>query len=93
MEEVLLTFDMCEVVVVYDGINFKGIFKEMCEHFKLTSWCISQGNHKGNSAKKYHHFLNKTQTITGTDIGSHDKFIQNSKTSQYAWNSAPIDDT
>ena len=93
MEEVLLTFGKCAVFVVDDGKNFKGIFKEMCEHLKSTYWCISRGNHKRNSAKKYHRFLNKIQTITVTDRGSHDNFIQNAKTRQYAWNSAPIDDT
>ena len=65
----------------------------MREHLKLTYWCISQGNHKGNTAEKHLRFLNKNQTITSTDRGSHDKFIQNTKTRQYVWNSAPIDDT
>ena len=51
MEEVLLTFGMCAVVVLDDGRYFKDIFKEMCEHLKLTYWCISWVNHKGNSAK------------------------------------------
>ena len=51
MEEVLLTFGMCAVVFVDDGRYFKDIFKEMCEHLKLTYWCISRVNHKGNSAK------------------------------------------
>ena len=23
----------------------------MCEHLKLTYWCVYRGNHKGNSAK------------------------------------------
>ena len=43
--------------------------------------------------EKYHRFLNKTQTIVGQDRGTHHSFIENYKTSQYAWNSAPIDDT
>ena len=38
MEEVLLTFGMCAVVIVYDRRKFKDIFKEMCEHLKLTCW-------------------------------------------------------
>ena len=50
---------MCAVVIIYDGSNFKVIFKEMCEHLKLNYWCIFQGNHKGNSAEKYHRFLKK----------------------------------
>ena len=37
--------------------------------------------------------LKKTQAIAGQDRGSHDLFILNAKTSQYACNSAPIDDT
>ena len=65
----------------------------MCEHLKPTHWYISWVNHKDNSAKIYHRFLNKTQAIKGTDRGSPDNFIQNSKNIQYAWNSAPIDDT
>ena len=65
----------------------------MCEHLKLTYWCISQGNHKVNSDEKYYRLLKKTQTITGTDRGSHDNFIQDYKTSQYVWKRTPIDDT
>ena len=36
--------------------------------------------------------MNKTQKITGIDRGTHAGFIQNVTTSQYACNSAPIDD-
>ena len=37
--------------------------------------------------------MNKTRAIEGQDHGSNDAFIVNAKTSQYAWNSAPINDT
>ena len=37
--------------------------------------------------------LNKTQSIAGQDRGTHEIFLQNAKTSQYACNSAPIDGT
>ena len=43
--------------------------------------------------EKYHRFLNKTQTISSQDRGTNDVFYQNTKTSQYSWNIAPIDDT
>ena len=43
--------------------------------------------------ERYHRFLNKTQAIAGTDRGTHSAILQNAKTSQYAWNSAPIDNT
>ena len=37
--------------------------------------------------------MNKIQTIVGQDRSTHETFVQNAKTSQYAWNSALIDDT
>ena len=51
------------------------------------------GYHRGLSVERYHRFLNKTQAIVGNNRGTHKVFIQNAKTSQYAWNSAPIDNT
>ena len=65
----------------------------MCRILRIRCWQISRRNHKGNSVGKYHHFKKKTQVISGQDRGSHTVFIQNTKTSQYAWNGAPIDDT
>ena len=65
----------------------------MCKLLKLTFWPLSRGNHKGNSVERYHRFLNKTQTISGQNRGTYEVFHQNIKTSQYAWNSVPIDDT
>ena len=93
MADVVLTFGMCSVVVIDDGSSFKGVFIQMCRTLDITHWVLSRGNHKGNSVEKYHRFLNKTQAISGNDRGTHDVYIQNAKTSQYAWNSAPIDDT
>ena len=93
MEHVFLSFGCCAIVVVDDGSNFKGSFESMCKALGTTFWALSRGNHKGNSAERYHRFLNKTQAINGNDRGTHKIFIQNAKTSQYAWNSAPIDGT
>ena len=45
------------------------------------------------SVENYHSFINKTQSIAGQDRGIHDVFLQNEKTSQYAWNSTPINGT
>ena len=50
-------------------------------------------NHKGNRVEKYNQWLNKIQTISGQYCVSYDVLIQKSKTSKYAWNSSPIDDT
>lgn len=43
--------------------------------------------------KKHHIFLNKTQTVVGQDLGTHQYLIRYSKTLQYTWKSAPIDNT
>ena len=93
MEEVFLNFGTCAVTVINDGITFKGTPQTMWKALKITYWCIARGNYKGNSVKKIHQFLNETQTITGGHRGTHAGFIQDAKTSQHAWNSAPIDDT
>ena len=93
MENVIFNFGTSAIIVVDDGSTFKGVFQEMCKHLKLTYWALSKGNHKGMSVERYHRFLNKTQAITGNDRGTHLTYLQNAKTSQYAWNSAPIDNT
>ena len=43
------------------------------------------------SVEKYHCFLKKTLVMSGQYRGTHEVFLQNLKTSQYSWNSAPID--
>ena len=93
LENVVFTFGMVSVVVVDAESKFLGMFEEMCKAFGFKFWALSRGNHKGNRVEKYHRFLNKTQTIVGQERGTHLSFIENCKTSQYAWNSAPIDDT
>ena len=93
MSTVVLTFGMCSVVVVDDGSNFKNVFLEMCKKLNIHCWVLSRGNHKGNSVEHYHRFINKTQAIAGNDRGTHSIFANNAKTSQYAWNSSPIDGT
>ena len=93
MEQVVLSFGMVAVVVVDADSKFLHSFKEMCKRLNINLWPLSRGNHKGMSVERYHGFLNKTQIINGGDRGSHHTFIENSKTSQYAWNNAPIGNT
>ena len=93
MEDVVLTFSMVAVVVVDADSKFLKEFEQMCKALGMIFWTLARGNHIGNSVEKYHCFLNKTQTIVGQDRSTHETFIQNAKSSQYAWNSAPIDDT
>ena len=64
----------------------------MCDALDINC-CLLRGDHCGNSAECYHRYLNKTRTISGNDHGTNDVILQNAKTSQYAWNSAYIDNT
>lgn len=93
MSDVVLSFGMCAVVVVDAGSTFKGIFEEMCKILDITYWVLARGNHKGNGAERYHRYLNKVQTIEGNNIGTNTNFMRIAKTTQYAWNSSPIDGT
>ena len=75
MSDVVLTFSICSVVVIDNGSIFKGVFITMCSKLDLTYWCLSRGNHRGDSVERYHRFLNKTQAITGNDRGNHVVYI------------------
>ena len=93
MEQVVFTFGLVDVVVVDADSKFLGLFEDMCNRLDFIFWPLSCGNHKALGVEKYHRFLNKTQTIVGQDRRTNHSFKENSKTSQYAWNSVPIDDT
>ena len=93
MEQVILNFGMVVIAVVDDDSRFRSTFEAMCKMLKITFWPLSRGSQKGNSVERYHKSLNKTQTISGQDRRTHGVFHQNIKTSQYAWNSVPIDNT
>ena len=59
--------------------RFQGSFESICKFPQITLWNLARVNHKVNSVKKYHQFLNITQAIAGQDCGSRDVFIQNTK--------------
>ena len=93
MEQVVLRFGIVAVIVVDAYTKFLSTFEAMCSILGIHFWPLARCNHKGLSLEKYHRFLNKIQTIVGQDQGTHHSFIEHNKTSQYDWNSAPIDDT
>ena len=93
MENFILLFIMVAIIVINTSIQFKNVFEDMWLTLGIIYWPLSNGNHKGMIVKKYHCFLNKTQEIAGQDRGTHGVFLHNAKTSQYAWNSVPINGT
>ena len=93
MKDLVLTFGMVAVVIVDADSKFVKEFEQMCTALKIRFWPLEGENNNSMQVECYHRLLNKTQTIVGQDRGTHESFIQNSKTSQNAWNSAPIEDT
>ena len=94
MEDVPLFLGMTELVVVFDAdIKFRSIFEEMFNALNIHFWLLAQGNHKGLLFERYHHYLNKTQTIAEKDRGTHLSILRNAKMSQYVWNITPINNT
>ena len=93
MKNLVLLFSMVPILFVDSHSWFKSVFKDICAALGIIYWPLARGNHKGMSIEKYHRFLKKTQAILGQDRGAHELFLKNAKTSQYAWNSAPIDGT
>ena len=93
IEQVVFTFGLVAVVVVDIDSKCMSVFEDICNCFLFIFWPLSRRNYKGLSVERYHRFLNKTQIIIGHDCGTHQSFIENSKTSQYTWNSVPINGT
>ena len=46
VEEVVLSFEMVDVVVVDSESRFRGEFQEICKTIQITFWPLSCGNHK-----------------------------------------------
>lgn len=54
MEQVILTFGMCAVIVVEADNSFRGAFEQMCKILKIHFWPLAHNNHKGLSVEHYH---------------------------------------
>ena len=93
MEHVLLKFGFCAVVVVDDGITFRGLFEEMCALLKIKFHAAAKRNHKSISVERFHNFLKKGVTIYAEERGSNECFVEAAMVLAYAWNASPIDGT
>ena len=93
MENYILLFGMVAILVINADSRFKNVFKDICAALGIIYWSLERGNHNILRVEKYHRFLNKTKAISGQYRCKHDVFFQNAKTSQYAWNSTPIEST
>ena len=85
-------WNIAVIVVDADSLFFND-FQNMCTILQIHFWTLSWGNHKGNITLQYHRFLNKTHKIWGNNCGTYQWFLENAKTTQFAWNSSTIDNT
>ena len=93
MQNVLLKFGMCHLVVIDDGTPYKGPFVAMCQSLNLNYDVLTKHNHKGLSVEHSHRFLNKSVTIAVEERGTNDVFVPASIAATCVWNSVPIDGT
>ena len=93
IEQVLLTFGTCAVIVVDADSSFRGTFEAMCKILKVHFWPLAHNNHKGLPVEHYHRFLNKVVTISAEEQGTLQIISQVYKLAQYTWNSAPVHGT
>ena len=93
MQHFLMTFGLCNLVFLDNGIPFKGAFIAMCDALSLNYDVLAKRNHKGLTVEHYHRFLNKSVTIGAEDRGTNDIFVPAGIAVGYAWDSAPKDGT
>ena len=70
-----MKFGVCYLVVLDDGIPFKGAFVAMCKYLDLNYDMFPKCNHKGLSITHFHRFLNKSTTIAMENRQCNDFFI------------------
>ena len=91
MQHFLMKFGLCHLVVLDDGISFKGTITAMCEALSLNHGVLAKRNHKCLTVEHYHRFLNKSVTIIAEECDTNDIFVPIGITLCYTWNISPID--
>ena len=91
MQDVLLKFGICALMVINDGKPFKGLFTVTCTALKLSLDCTAKRNHKSLSVERYHRFPKKVVTIATSDRDTLNCFVEVGVSAGYAWNIAHID--
>ena len=63
MENVLLKFDLCAIVVINTGSEFCGLFHKTCFMLNIRFRSDSKSIHKDVDVEQFHEFLNHSQRI------------------------------
>ena len=84
MQQVLMKFGLCHLVVLDDGSPSKGSFIAMCKSLRLNYDVLAKRNHKSLTVEHFHRFLNKSVTIAAKERGTNDIFVPAEITTGYA---------
>ena len=93
MENVLLKFGLCLVVVVDDDSKFMSVFTQMCKALNIKIHRAAKRNHKAIGVERFHRFPNHSNTLVSHQRETHTCFVESSMIAAYAWNAMPIDGT
>ena len=90
MQDILLKFGICLLVVIDDGTLFKATFTAACDSLKIPFECSAKRNHTLILVEKFYRSLNKVVTIESNDRDTLDYFVEAGISAGYAWISAPM---
>ena len=93
MENVLLKFGLCALVVIDEGKEFCGLFRTVCRMLNIKCHVVAKRNHKAVGVERFHRFLNHSQRICAEERGTPASFVECGLTTAYAWNASHIDGT
>ena len=68
-EYVLLKFGLCELMIIDDGLNFKGILTDVCECLKILVNLLAKRNATDIFSECFYRMLDRTTTIINEDRG------------------------
>ena len=91
IENVLLKFCLCALIVIDADSKLKGNFIQMAECLNIRVHVAASLNHRTVSVERFHKFLNQSTTIFAEERGTPSCFVECGMLSVYAWNASPID--
>ena len=84
MDNVLLKFGICVVLVVDNGNEFMGIFRKMSKSLNIRLHKAAKRNHKAVRVERYHRFLNHSVTIISDKRKTPKCFVETAIITAYA---------
>ena len=84
MEDTLLKFGFCIVVVVDEDSKFMALFEAMAKALNIRIHRVAKSNHKTIGVERFHKFLNYNATIINSARQTHKCFVEVACISAYA---------